>query len=172
MYMLKMWGEERSFEARLGKTGGNEPARPTVNTDSLFGFRKEHFVSESRKKDDANDEGSSQDGERTEQIENGVQVEVAGDPGRHAGNPEVAGHTWRDARNLEVMGDPGLRVGNPGEDSDKIVCQPCGAVEEEEAREAVPTKTFTKVSKEERERHELTHAPFRSLCRFSLMGRE
>ena len=51
------------------------------------------------------------------------------------------------------------------------LCQPCGEPEGEEAREAVPVQTPAKVSKDERERHELTHTPFRSWCKFCVMGR-
>jgi hypothetical protein len=57
------------------------------------------------------------------------------------------------------------------EDEREHQCQPCGEREGEQAREAVMVKTPTRVSKEEREKHELTHAPFRSWCKFCVMGR-
>ena len=54
---------------------------------------------------------------------------------------------------------------------EEISCQPCGEMEGEQAREAVKVRTPVRVSKEERERHELTHTPFRSWCRHCVMGR-
>ena len=43
--------------------------------------------------------------------------------------------------------------------------------EGEEGREAKSARSPVKVSSEEREKHELTHTPFRAWCKFCVQGR-
>ena len=54
-------------------------------------------------------------------------------------------------------------------DDELVVCLPCG--EGEEGRDAKAARTPAKVSEEEKARRELTHTPFRSWCKFCVMGR-
>ena len=65
--------------------------------------------------------------------------------------------------------------GEKEESEEDIMCQPCGKgdmeEEGEEGREAKKVRTPTRVSKVEREQHELTHTPFRQWCEFCVMGR-
>ena len=65
--------------------------------------------------------------------------------------------------------------GDKEESEEDIMCQPCGKgdmeEEGEEGREAKKVRTPTRVSKVEREQHELTHTPFRQWCEFCVMGR-
>ena len=58
---------------------------------------------------------------------------------------------------------------NEEQSKEPEVCLPEG--DGEEGREAKPARTLAKVSEEERERHELTHTPFRAWCKFCVMGR-
>ena len=48
---------------------------------------------------------------------------------------------------------------------------PEGETEGEEGREAEKTRAVLSVSQEEKDRHELTHCPFRSWCKYCIMGR-
>ena len=74
-------------------------------------------------------------------------------------------------RNEEEQTQESGKEDREAQSQEEISCQPCGEMEGEQAREAVKVRTPVRVSKEERERHELTHTPFRSWCRHCVMGR-
>ena len=75
----------------------------------------------------------------------------------------------------ERKGRKGLSQGEPDADATAKTTrerdEEPGEKEVEEGREAVKTRKVIEVSPEEREKHELTHCPFRSWCKFCVMGR-
>ena len=50
-------------------------------------------------------------------------------------------------------------------------CGICGSDEEEGGRRPTTLRNVQKVSKQEREEHELTHCPFRVWCKYCVEGR-
>ena len=52
------------------------------------------------------------------------------------------------------------------EDKDEGLCHEMAAGEEEQGREPKTLKSPVKVTKAQREKHECTHAPFQSWCRY------
>ena len=57
------------------------------------------------------------------------------------------------------------------DDKDEGLCQEMAAVEEEQGREPKTPKSPVKVTKAQREKHECTHAPFQSWCRYCVKAR-
>ena len=140
-------GQERSFlKAGLKQRKEGKPVRPIEHSHVILGCRKE--LEQDRKS-----EGLSQNGKEEEEQE---EVEKSGE-GEGEEDKEEASQRCKEGQEVQSQ--------------EEIQCQLCGEEEGEQAREAVKARTPTKVSTEEREKHELTHTPFRSWCKFCVMGR-
>ena len=147
-------GEEWAafLEARHRKREESLPVRPTAKDHALLGCRGDSERQEEKGKEE---EGLSQNGDEKERRET---------------EPEK--FTCVPCESLEKEGDTEEKRTGRGSGSPPVPGEEGDMEEEgEEGRTPIRAKTPCKVSRDERERHELTHTPFRPWCEFCVMGR-
>ena len=131
------------------------PVRPILKDNALLGCRSEESGNRRASKESGENE---KDQEVTDREPIKEDEESAGDVGIVSGEGKGLSQSESgEGGRSDLPGDPGI-------------CAPCGGVGQEEegedGREPVRVRTPDRVSKVERERHELTHTPFRQWCEF------